>query len=124
MNLINGLISGAQGYLMSGGDPAAALTTGAIGALTGGQTGGNIAGELGNAGLGLLDAQNESFQLAMYAEQMRHQDQMQAQSQAFDEMMDEKSEQMREINTLRDVQMAQRKADNSITKKFIESITE
>ena len=33
-------------------------------------------------------------------------------------------EQMRRVNTLRDVQMAQRKADNSITKKFIESITE
>ncbi len=33
-------------------------------------------------------------------------------------------ENMREINTLRDVQMAQRKADNSITKKFIQSIAE
>jgi hypothetical protein len=49
---------------------------------------------------------------------------MQTQSQAFDEMMDEKSESMREVNTLRDVQMTQRKADNQITKKFIESITE
>jgi hypothetical protein len=37
-------------------------------------------------------------------------------------MMDEKAEQMREVNTLRDVQMVQRKEDNAITKKFIESI--
>lgn len=128
MNLINGLVSAGEGYLMSGGNPAAALTMGAMGAFTGGMsggmTGGNLSGALGNIGLGALDAQDESFQLAMYAEQMRHQDQMQVQSQAFDEMMDEKSEQMREVNTLRDVQMAQRKADNGITKKFIQSIAD
>ena len=123
MNLVNGLISGAEGFLMSGGSPAAALTTGAMGAF-GLESPGNLTGSLGNAGLGALDAQDEAFQLSMYAEQMRHQEQMQTQSQAFDEMMDEKSEQMREINTLRDVQMAQRKADNAITKKFIQSIAE
>ena len=125
MNLINGLVSAGEGYLMSGGNPAAALTMGAMGAFTGGgMTGGNLSGSLGNLGLGALDAQDETFQLAMYAEQMHHQDQMQMQSQAFDEMMDEKSEQMREVNTLRDVQMAQRKADNGITKKFIQSIAD
>ena len=129
MNLINGLVSAGEGYLMSGGNPAAALTMGAVGAfsgggMTGGLTGGNLSGSLGNLGLGALDAQDETFQLAMYAEQMHHQDQMQMQSQAFDEMMDEKSEQMREVNTLRDVQMAQRKADNGITKKFIQSIAD
>lgn len=123
MNLINGLMSAAEGYLISG-SPTEALAAGATGALGGGTTAGNLAGSLGNAGLGALDAQNETFQLAMYAEQIRHQEQMQTQSQAFDEMMDEKSEQMREINTLRDVQMAQRKADNAITKKFIQSIAE
>jgi hypothetical protein len=36
--------------------------------------------------------------------------------------MDEKSEIMRESNTLRDVAMEQRKADLSITKEFIRSI--
>ncbi|HEV3153289.1 MAG TPA: hypothetical protein VGZ02_05760 [Candidatus Baltobacteraceae bacterium] len=124
MNLINGLISGAEGYLTSG-SPATALEMGAIGSMAGGgSTIGNLAGDMGNSALGALDAQNETFQLAMYGEQMRHQEQMQIQSQAFDEMMDEKSEQMREINTLRDVQMAQRKADNAITKKFIQSIAE
>ena len=125
MNLINGLVSAGEGYLMSGGNPAAALTMGAMGAFSGGgMTGGNLSGSLGNLGLGALDAQDETFQLAMYAEQMHHQDQMQMQSQAFDEMMDEKSEQMREVNTLRDVRMAQRKADNGITKKFIQSIAD
>jgi hypothetical protein len=42
----------------------------------------------------------------------------------FDEAMDQQAENMREINTLRDAQMAQRKADDGITKKFIESIGE
>jgi len=42
----------------------------------------------------------------------------------FDEMMDQKTEQMRETNALRDVQMEQRKADNQVTKKFIQSINE
>lgn len=77
-----------------------------------------------NIALNGLNNSDELFQLGMYAQQIQHQEQMQVQSQAFDEMMDEKSEQMREVNTLRDVQMAQRKADDSITKKFIESITE
>jgi hypothetical protein len=85
---------------------------------------GSIVGAGGNLAMSALDAQDEAFQISSYAEQMRHQEQMQTQSQAFDEMMDEKSEQMREVNTLRDVQMAQRKADNATTKKFIESITE
>jgi hypothetical protein len=77
-----------------------------------------------NAGMSTINGKDELFQLGMFAQQIQHQEQMQVQSEAFDEMMDEKSEQMREVNTLRDVQMAQRKADNGITKKFIESITE
>lgn len=82
-------------------------------------------GSLGaNAGMSALNNSDELFQLGMYAQQIQHQEQMQVQSEAFDQMMDEKSEQMREVNTLRDVQMAQRKADNSITQKFIESITQ
>lgn len=83
-----------------------------------------IGGGAANAGMAGLNNQSEIFQLGMYAQQLQHQEQMQVQSEAFDEMMDEKSEQMREVNTLRDVRMAQRKADNAVTKKFIESITE
>jgi hypothetical protein len=122
-NLIGGLLNAGLGLIESGGNPLAAIGMGLTGA-TGGATAGNVAGAAGNAGLGALNAQDEAFQLAMYGEQIRHQETMQAQSQAFDEMMDEKSESMREVNTPRDVQMTQRKADNQITKKFIESITE
>jgi hypothetical protein len=124
-NILNGLLSAGEGLLMSGGNPLAAVGMGVAGATSGGgTTAGNLAGALGNSAMGALDAQDEAFQISMYGEQIRHQEQMQMQSQAFDEMMDEKSEQMREVNTLRDVQMQQRKADDAITKKFIESITE
>lgn len=122
MNLLGGIASGLT-TLVETGNPYVAAGVGAVTAFSGGGAG-SAAGNLGNAGLNALNAQDEAFQLSMYGEQMRHQERMQLQSQAFDEMMDEKSEQMRQVNTLRDVQMAQRKADNSITKKFIESITE
>ncbi len=121
-NILGGLLSAGEGYLMTG-SPLMAAGMGLAGA-AGGTTTGNLAGGIGNTAIGALDAQDETFQVMMYGEQMRHQEQMQVQSEAFDEMMDEKSEQMREVNTLRDVQMAQRKADNDITKKFIQSITE
>ncbi len=83
MNILNALVGGAEGYLMSG-NPATGLEMGAMGALDGGSSIdglsgslGNLTGSIGNAGLGALDAQDEAFQLSMYAEQMRHQDQMQ-----------------------------------------------
>lgn len=125
LNIISGLISAGEGWLESGGNPLAAAAMGVAGAEAGGgATAGNLAGNVGNAAMGALDAQDEAFQVSMYAEQMHHDERMQVQSQAFNEMMDQKSEQMREVNTLRDVQMAQRKADNDIVKKFIQSITE
>ncbi len=114
--------TGTQTLMMTE-NPYIAGAAALAGGLFGGSAG-NAAGLMGNGGLGALNGQDEAFQLYMYAQQIRHQEQMQVQSEAFDEMMDEKSEQMREVNTLRDVQMAQRKADNQITKKFIESITE
>ncbi len=123
-NIGSALLGGITGFLETG-NPIGAAALGVAGGLSGGGTTvGNLAGNAGNAALGALDAQNEAFQISMYAEQMRHQEQVQLQSQAFDEMMDEKSEQMREVNTLRDVQMQQRKADDQITKKFIQTITE
>ena len=39
-------------------------------------------------------------------------------------MMDQKSEQMRQMNELRTLSMEQRKADSEITKEFIKSIRE
>jgi urease alpha subunit len=47
---------------------------------------------------------------------------LQGQSSDFDNMMSERSEMLRESNTLRDAAMEQRKADNKITGDFIKSI--
>lgn len=116
--------SSGTSTLMMTENPYIAGAAAIAGGLFGGTTGGNLTGALGNAGLGAINAGDEAFQLDMYAQQIQHQERMQIQSEAFNEMMDEKSEQMREMNTLRDVQMAQRKADSQTTKKFIESITE
>jgi hypothetical protein len=86
-----------------------------------GSTVGNAAD---NTAMSALNQEDEQFQMGMYAQQMQHQEQMQVQSTMFDEAQDERSENMREINTLRDIGMQSRKADNDITKKFIQSITE
>jgi hypothetical protein len=100
----------------------------AIGGIAGGATGNANAnpvtavGQFGNATssgwqsgiLAMQDQQNE--QNALYSLQLN------AQASQFNNMMDEKSEMMRESNTLRDVAMEQKKADTQITKKFIESI--
>jgi hypothetical protein len=48
---------------------------------------------------------------------------MQIQSQQFNDVQDEKSEQMREMNTLRQVAMKQREADGAIVKEFIRTVT-
>ena len=97
----------------------AGLLGNAIGGLFGG-----AGGAAENGAMGGLNAQDESFQLGMYASEVQNQERMQMQSEIFDQMMDERSENMREVDTLRNVDMAQRKADDSITKKFIQSITE
>jgi hypothetical protein len=77
-----------------------------------------------NTAMAALNQQDEQFQMGMYAEQVQNQEQMQVQSTVFDQMMDERAENMREVNTLRDIDMQARKADDDITKKFIQSITE
>jgi len=88
------------------------------------QNAGTTAGNVGNAAVGLLNAQSEADNVALMNENVRHQSAMQWEATWFNEMMDEKSEKMREMNELRDLDMEQRKADNQITKKFITSITE
>ncbi len=120
-NLLNAVVGGATG-LLTGGPIGAA-----IGGVTGGLSGSTnnattLTGALGNTAtsgwqsgiLAMQDMQNE--QNAMYSLQLN------AQASQFNNMMDEKSELMRESNTLRDVAMQQKKADTDITKKFIESI--
>ena len=97
----------------------AGLLGNAVGGLFGG-----AAGAAQNGAMGALNAQDESFQLGMYATQIQNQEQLQMQSEIFDQIMNERSENMREVDTLRNVDMAQRKADDSITKKFIQSITQ
>ena len=47
-----------------------------------------------------LNTQDESFQLGMYASEIQNQEQLQMQSEVFDQMMDERSENMREVDTL------------------------
>ena len=88
----------------------------------GGGANGTIGGS--DAALAGLLGENSIFQTGMQAQQMAAQQQMDLQSTVFDEAMDQQAENMREINTLRDAQMAQRKSDDGITKKFIESIGE
>jgi len=97
----------------------AGLLGNAVGGLFGG-----AGGAVENGAMGALNAQDQSFQLGIYASEVQNQEQMQMQSEIFDQMMNERSENMREIDTLRNVDMAQRKADDAITKKFIQSITE
>jgi hypothetical protein len=115
------MVVGAATGFLTGGPIGAAIggTTGAIGG-TNGLT--SAVGNLGNAASGawqssilaMQDAQNE--QNALYSLQVN------AQASQFNNMMDEKSEMMRESNTLRDVALEQKKADTQVTKKFIESI--
>ena len=122
LNILGGITGALEGFAMGG--PVGAVAGGVGGAIAGGGGVAGLAGAAGNAQMGVLDAQQEAFQTAMYGEQIRHQEQMDLQSEAFDEMADERSETMREVNTLRDIDMEQRKADNQITKKFIQSIGE
>ncbi len=97
---------------------------GLLGNTIGGVFGGGASGAAENGAMNALNSQDESFQLGMFASEIQNQEQLQMQSEVFDQMMDERSENMREVDTLRNVDMAQRKADDSITKKFIQSITE
>jgi len=119
-NLLSAVAGAAQGAAM-GGNP---LTIGA-GALAGGFGGGNGATTVGGFGNGAQNLINGGYLAgteALNAQQLMFQLQLQSQSQQFDEMTSERSELLRETNTLRDVAMAQRKADNQIVKEFIRSI--
>ncbi len=77
-----------------------------------------------NGALSGMLGENNIFQTGLMGQEMAAQQQLDLQATIFDEAMDQQAENMREINTLRDAQMAQRKADDTITKKFIQSIGE
>jgi hypothetical protein len=100
----------------------AAAAPSIIGGIFGGASNAVVNG--GNAALSGMLSANDAFQTGLMGQEMYAQDRLDAQATAFDEAMDQQSENMREINTLRDAQMAQRRADDQITKKFIQSIGE
>ncbi len=118
-NVLGALSGAAQGAIF-GANP---LTIGA-GALTGalGANGANTVGGLSNSAQNAVDGGYLAATEALNAQQMVFQLQLQAQSQQFDETTSERSELLREQNTLRDVAMQQRKADNQIVKEFIRTI--
>ena len=125
MNLLNA-IGGAVTGLATTGNPLGAIAGGVEGAMAGG--GPSNAGNIQPTTDGTLPAQQmldqgyEWAQLGLNAESMRHNLSMEWQSTMFNEAEDEKSEQMREMNTLRDVAMKQREADIGILKEFIKSV--
>jgi hypothetical protein len=117
-NLLGGILGAAQGAIF--GNPVSA----AAGALTGGfgSSGASTVGGASNSFQNLMNGGYLGATEALEAQQMMFQLQLQAQSQQFDEMTSERSELLRQSNTLRTVAMQQRKADNEITKEFIRSI--
>ena len=118
-NLLSAVAGAAQGAAM-GGNP---ITIGA-GALAGGfgGSGATTVGGFSNGAQNLINGGYLAGTEALNAQQLMFQLQLQSQSQQFDEMTSERSELLRETNTLRDVAMQQRKADNQIVREFIRSI--
>jgi hypothetical protein len=123
-NIGQALLGGALGF----------LTGGPVGAAIGGVAGGasastpvtsglaTLTGNLGNTAQGGWQSQILGQQDLMNYQNAEYSLAINQQASQFNNMMDEKSELMRESNTLRDVAMQQKKADTEITKKFIESI--
>jgi hypothetical protein len=85
------------------------LGSGLLGSAIGGSLGSGIAGNAQNAAMNALNTQDETFQLGMYSSEIQNQEQLQVQSEAFDQMMDERSDKMRPtaaylaVETLKDV---------------------
>jgi hypothetical protein len=71
------------------------LGSGLLGSAIGGSLGSGVAGNAQNAAMNALNTQDETFQLGMYASEIQNQEQLQVQSEAFDQMMDERSDKMR-----------------------------
>ena len=123
-NIVSGIAGGAMG-MMTGG-PVGAVAGGINGLVNGG---GGPSG-LGNINSATdpslawqqgIDKAYETENLALQTEELQHQTQMQIQSQQFNDVQDEKSEQMREMNTLRSVAMKQRESDDKIVQEFIKT---
>jgi hypothetical protein len=123
-NIIGGITGAATGLLEGG--PVGALTGGVDGLVTGGNDPGGLPNISSSTDptLPLTQAMDQAYEmqnLLLQGEEMRHQVEMQEQSQQFNDVQDEKAEQMREMNTLREVAMKQREADDKIVKEFIKT---
>jgi hypothetical protein len=123
---IGGAIAGGLTGLAEGLNPISGIAGAIEGALSGkGPIGaGNIEAnkDASLAAMQNADKAYEWAQLGLNVENMRHNLDLQWQSTMFNEVEDEKSEQLRELNVLRDVAMKQREADVAILKEFIRSI--
>jgi hypothetical protein len=120
---ILGGITGAATGLISGG-PVGAAAGGLNGLVNGGAGPSNLGNIQSSTDptLGLQQGIDQAYEyenLALQAEELRHQTDMQIQAQQFNDVQDEKAEQMREMNSLRDVAMKQHEADDKIVKEFI-----
>lgn len=85
------------------------LGSGLLGNAIGGALGSGTAGNAENSAMNALNTQDETFQLGMYGSEVQNQEQLQMQSEVFDQMMDERSDKMRPtaaylaVETLKDV---------------------
>jgi hypothetical protein len=125
LSTIAGGITGAATGLLEGG-PLGALTGGINGIVNNGNSpsGLNNISPTSDPTLPYQQGMDEAYEfenLALEGEEMQHQVNMQEQSQQFNDVEDEKTEQMREMNTLREVAMKQREADDKILKEFIKT---
>lgn len=112
----------AGGLLLSGGNPLGAIMGGVSAATTGNGSPITGTGNVSNTAWNTFEAGILGQQQLDNMSNALFQLQLGEQASAFNNMMDEKSELMREGNTLREVAMEQRKADIQITKEFIRSI--
>ncbi len=123
---IGGALMGGLTGLLTSGNPVAGVAGAVQGGLSsGGPSGaGNIQANQDPTLAAMQDADKayEWAQLGLNVENMRHNLDLQWQSTMFNEVEDEKTEQMREMNVLRDVAMKQREADIGVLKEFIRSI--
>jgi len=125
-NILGGITGAATGLLTAG--PVGAVAGGLSGAINGGNDPGGLPNISSSTDptLALQQGIDQSYEyenLLLQTEELRHQTAMQIQSQQFNDVQDEKAEQMREMNTLRQVAMKQREADGAIVKEFIKTAT-
>jgi hypothetical protein len=128
MNLLStiagGLTGAATGFLEGG--PVGAIAGGVNGLVNNGNSPSGLTNINSSTDptLPYQQAMDEAYEfenLELEGEEMQHQVNMQLQSQQFNDVEDEKTEQMREMNTLREVAMKQREADDKILKEFIKT---